>query len=90
MTDKEKAFFLHLALGAFESVRADEPEKSSRNIRLGKSMDRILELIDVYRLEAWPKELAELAGNIVDEFNERIARAFGEEAILQKQPGDTL
>ena len=89
MTDREKAFLLHIGLAAFESVRADEPEKSARYIRLGKAMDRILELIDVYRPEAWPNGLMILAGDIVDEFNGRIARAFGEEEILREPQGDS-
>jgi len=77
MTDHEKTFFLHIALAAFESVRASEKPKTARRTRMDRGIDRLLELIDVYRPEAWPAEMISRAADIVDEFNVRIREEFG-------------
>lgn len=78
MNDKEKTFLLHLALVAFESVRADEEPKTARFTRMDRGIDRLLELIDIYRPHAWPNELINRAALMVDSFNARIRREFGD------------
>jgi hypothetical protein len=77
MTDREKAYLLTMALAAFENVRDAEPEKTARRTRLDRGMDRLLELIDVYRPERWPNDLLIMASDLVDEFNLRIKEKFG-------------
>ena len=77
MNDMQKAMMLHLGLASFESVRSDESPRSARYTRLTRAMDRILEQIDIYRIEAWPAKEVSKAGCLVDEFNMRIAQVFG-------------
>jgi hypothetical protein len=78
VTDREKAFMIHVALGALDAVRESEAPKSTRCTRMEKATDRILELIDIYRPLAWPNGLMIKAGQLVDEINERIKEELGE------------
>lgn len=77
MNDREKTMLLHVALGAFESVRDDERPGSLRHRRMSQGIDRLLGLIDCYRIEAWPPAEVNKAGALVDEFNDRIATVLG-------------
>jgi hypothetical protein len=85
MNDQQKAFMIHVALGALDAVRESEEPKSARYKRVDKAEDRILELIEIYRPLAWPTEMMVRAGNLVDEFNVRIAQEFGEVDKIQPQ-----
>ena len=78
MNDKIKTMMLHISLAAFETVRNEEVPKSRRYLRMNKAIDRILELIDDYRIEAWPVDDIIKASELVDEFNLRIAEVFSD------------
>ena len=79
MNNKSKVMMLHVALAAFEAVRNDEKPKSSRYIRLNKCIDRILESLEPYHIEAFPVDDIIKASYLVDEFNLRIAEVFGDD-----------
>ncbi len=87
MNDREKTMMLHLSLAAFESVRNDEKPKSARYIRMNKAIDRILEVIDIYRIEAWPVDDIITASNLVDEFNVRITQVFNPKRVTRGADG---
>lgn len=77
MNDQEKAFMIHVALGALDAVRESEPERSARRVRLEKAQERIVDLIDIYRPTAWPNAMMIRAGELVDRFNVQISAEFG-------------
>lgn len=70
MNDKQKTMILDVALAAFEALRENERKGSARETRLGRSEDRINLLLDCYLGRAWPPHDLELAGGLVDEFND--------------------
>ena len=76
-TDKHKAMTLHIGLAALESVMLSEKPKSARYTRVSRGIDTILELVDIYLIEAWPADDICKAGDLVDEFNRRIDQVFG-------------
>ena len=78
---------LHVSLAAFESVRNDEEPKSRRYIRMNKAIDRILELIEDYRVEAWPVDDIIKASDLVDEFNIRISQVFNPKFVTRDEKG---
>lgn len=80
MNDEAKAMTLHIALAAMESVMKQEKPKSARYTRVSRGIDTVLELIDIYRIEAWPASEICKAGDLVDEFNARITMVFGRAA----------
>jgi len=47
MTDREKAFLLHISLAAFESVRADELPKTARRTKMDWAIDKVIEMVMV-------------------------------------------
>lgn len=77
MNDQSKAMTLHIALAAMESVMLQEKPKSARYTRVSRGIDTVLELVDIYRIEAWPAAEICKAGDLVDEFNARISMVFG-------------
>ena len=77
-TDKHKAMTLHIAIAALESVMASEKPKSARYTRMSRGIDTIVDLVDIYRIEAWPAADICKAGDLVDSFNRQIAQIFGE------------
>ena len=79
MNDREKTMMLHVALGAFESVRNDETPKSARYRRMTNAIDRLLEVLEIYHPDAWPVDDIIKASNLVDEFNIRIKEVFKED-----------
>lgn len=81
LNDDQKAVLLTIALAAFETVRASEEPKTARYIRMTRAIDRILEPIDIYRLQAWPDSKVNKAANLVDIFNAMIAVEFGKGEI---------
>lgn len=76
MTDQHKAFFLSVALGAFETVRSEETPGTCRHRKLGNAIDNCLKAVDLYRPESWGFEDMEKAGKLLDEINERITQMF--------------
>lgn len=76
MSDPQKAFFLSVALGAFETVRNEEKKGSCRYRRLDNSIDNCLKAVELYRPEAWSFEEMEKAGRLLDEINVRIRGMF--------------
>lgn len=77
MNDKEKTFFLAVALAATDTLLAHETPKSARYTRVYRMQDQILRLMDVYRPEAWPTHLVNMAASLIDDMNDRIKREFG-------------
>ena len=72
MNDKHKAFFLTLALGCFEAVRDEEARGSARFRRLDNAMDNCIKAVDLYNPGGFDVEDCRKAGELIDEFNERI------------------
>jgi len=77
MNDDQKTMLLHMALAAFETVRASEKPKSTRYCKMNATIDKLLPLIDVYRISAWPPAKVTQASNLVDVFNVMIKEEFG-------------
>jgi hypothetical protein len=88
MNDREKTMMLHMALASFESVRSDEKPKSARHNRMDKAIDKILEVIDIYKVEAWPVDDIIKASDLVDEFNIRIQEVFNDVTGMNTQYGE--
>ena len=78
MTDQAAAMLLNISLAAFETVRSEEKPRSARYVKMTKAIDKILEMIDIYRPEAWPAAELSKAGDLVDEMNIRIQEVFGD------------
>jgi hypothetical protein len=76
MTDEHKAFFLSVALGAFESVKEHEKPGSTRYRKLDNALDNCLKAVDLYRPEAWSFEELNKASALLDEINLRIKELF--------------
>lgn len=71
-TDAHKAFMLSLALGAIADVRQSEHPKSRRERLMMQCEDYVCDRIDIYRPNAWPPEMMDLAGRMLDKINEMI------------------
>lgn len=76
MNDKEKAIFISIGLAALETVRAEEIPRTARYTRLDRAMDKIIDLVDIYRPEAWSNEQVNKAAKIVDSMNRKIKKEF--------------
>lgn len=76
MTDRQKAVMLTMAVAAFESVRADEAPKTARYRRLTAGIDWLVELTGIYLLDHMPAADVTRAGDLIDEFNDRIKEVF--------------
>lgn len=69
---------LQMAIASVESVMNSEKPKSAKYTRLSRTIDDILPLVDIYRIDAWPAEDICKAADLVDSFNMQIERVFGE------------
>jgi hypothetical protein len=78
LTDVRKIMLLHIALAAFETVRISEKPKSTRYCKINTAIDRILEQINVYHIDAWPMPLVNKASKLTDIFNVMIKEEFGD------------
>jgi len=76
MTDQHKAFFLSVALGAFESVRQEEKPESVRYRRMTSAIKEVCRCVDIYRPEAWGFEDMNKASALLDELNAKIKEMF--------------
>lgn len=76
MTDQHKAFFLSVALGAFESVKFYEKPGSTRYRKLDNALSNCLKAVDLYRPDAWGFEEMNKASALLDEINEKIKELF--------------
>lgn len=76
MTDQHKAFFLSVALGAFESVKTEEKPGTARYRKLDNALNNCLKAVDLYRPEAWGFAEMNKATALLDEMNERIREMF--------------
>jgi|SRR6185369_16067866 len=76
MTDQHKAFFLSVALGAFESVKNEELAGSVRHRRMVAAIKECCRTVDIYRPDAWGFREMNKASALLDEINERIKLMF--------------
>ena len=76
LSDQQKAFFLSVAIGAFETVRNEEQKGSCRYRKLDNAIDNCLKSVELYRPEAWNFEDMEKAGKLLDEINDRVEEMF--------------
>lgn len=83
LTDQHKAFFLSVALGAFESVRGDEKPGTARHRKLTNAMENCLKAVDLYRPDAWGFEEMNKASALLDELNVRIREMFSVEGVIE-------
>ncbi len=79
MTDRHKAFFLSVALGCFEAVRNEERPGSTRYRKLDNAMDNCIKAVDLFNPDGFSFEDSKKAGDLIDEFNERIKQMYPEE-----------
>lgn len=77
VNDDQKTMMLHIALAAFDIVLSTEKPKSARYCKINTAIDRVLEQIDIYRIEGWAPAKASRASAMVDIFNVMIAQEFG-------------
>lgn len=81
MTDQHKAFFLSVALGAFETVRENEEPGSIRHRRMTAAIKEVCRSVDIYRPDAWGFEDMNKASALLDEMNGRIKEMFPVEEV---------
>lgn len=77
MNDKQRAFYLSLALACVADVRQSESPRSRRHRKMSDLEDRICDTCDEYRPRAWPPELMDVAGRLMDRINEWVQAELG-------------
>lgn len=90
MTDDSKAMHLMLAVGAFETVKAHEEDanpKSARSRAIQGAMDKVMKVVDLYRLNAWEDAKLKKAGRLLDEIEVRTNQTFNPKLVGRDSKG---